>query len=337
MSTETKCEICGENHPFEFPNGLVATALRGDLVVFAGAGVSTEARRVYPNTFAESIAHELALKRNERALPFPEIMSRYEERFGRRQLLQRIRSRLDYMEGFPELLDTAARFHKELATAHFMSDIVTTNWDTLFEDYSAATPFVVPDDYAFWEVGRRKVFKLHGSMRNLGTIVATTRDYQRCYRRLRGGTIGATFKHMLATRSIVFIGYSFGDFDLNRLIAFVKREMGDVLPRSYLVTPHGYEGDDFPQDRVVRTDGTYFIERLKDAAINLGFMRPGRHLQSGDAAANQSQRSQSASRTQMERQESPAGNLHTRVSEWPAARVLSDSGPSTLRPLFGSP
>jgi hypothetical protein len=178
------------------------------------------------------------------------------------------------MRGFPELLNIAARFHSEIATAFFLRDIVTTNWDTLFEEYASATPFVVPDDYASWGLGERKVFKLHGSIHNLSTIVATERDYARCYRRLRGGTIGATFKHMLATRSVVFVGYSFGDSDLNRLLTFVKREMGDMLPRSYLVTPHGYEGSDFPEDRVIVTDGTYFIRRLKEAVVDLQLMRP---------------------------------------------------------------
>jgi hypothetical protein len=89
----------------------------------------------------------------------------------------------------------------------------------------------------------RKVFKLHGSMNNLSTLVITTKDYKQCDRRLRTRQIGATLKHMLATKQVTFIGYSFGDPDLNSLLRFMRRELKDVLPRSWLLTPHGRDDD----------------------------------------------------------------------------------------------
>lgn len=161
-----------------------------------------------------------------------------------------------------------------ISTAFFLEQVVTTNWDTFFEEYSGATPIVVPEDYAFWDVPGRKVFKLHGSMHNLGTIVATAEDYEKCYRRLRDGVVGASLRHLLATKQVVFIGYSFSDSDLNRILRFLKKELADVIPRSYVVSPHGYAGTDFAQDRVIQTDGAYFIQMLKEAAVALGRMRP---------------------------------------------------------------
>lgn len=268
------CAHCGQNHPFEMPEEILSAAAEGKLVLFAGAGVSTESRQVDRNTFVERIAAELRYEPGP--LNFPEVMSDYERQFGRPQLLQRIRERLDYIKAFPEVLGWATRFHHALATAYFLDHIITTNWDTYFEDITAATPIVVPADYAFWDLPGRKVFKLHGSMHNVGTIVATKEDYDRCYRRLRTGVIGASLKHLLATKRALFIGYSFGDSDLNRIFAFLKRELADVLPRSYLVTPHGYGGPLFPRERVITTDGTYFIEKLKAAAAERGWIRPDR-------------------------------------------------------------
>lgn len=266
------CSDCGGDHPFELPPELLKAALKKKLVIFAGAGVSTESRRVFPQTFAEEIAGELGGTVGDRT--FPEVMTSYEDKFGRRQLLQRIWHRFDYMNGFPDLLTTATRFHTQLATAFFLDEIVTTNWDTHFEEYTAAIPVVIREDYAFSDISGRKVFKLHGSMHNLSTIVATESDYDKCYKRLRTGTIGATLKHLLATKRVVFVGYSFGDPDLNRILSFMRSELADILPRSFVVTPHGYDGDDFPQDRIIRTDGAYFIRKLKDAAVDLELMRP---------------------------------------------------------------
>jgi hypothetical protein len=267
------CSECGEDHPFEMPPELLESALSRNLVVFAGAGISTESRRAIGSTFADSIRHELGIAPVP-STPFSRLMTAYEQRFGRRQLLQQIRARLEYMKGFADLQRAATRFHRELATAFFLDEIVTTNWDTYFEDYSGAIPIVIPDDYAYWDVRGRKVFKLHGSMHNLSTITATEADYARCYRRLRSGTIGSTLKHLIATKRVLFVGYSFGDEDLSRVLRFMQRELGDVLPRSFVATPHGYQGDALPQDRVIKTDGTHFLRVLKAMAVERGAMRP---------------------------------------------------------------
>jgi hypothetical protein len=255
---------------FEMPEELTNAAFSGRLVVFAGAGVSTESSSVGGH-FLGRVTEELGL---EDADAFPAVMTAYESRHGRARLLQRIREHIDYVEGFPELWRRSTRFHHTLATAFFLDQIITTNWDTYFEDVSASIPIVVPSDYAFWDLPGRKVFKLHGSLNNLSSIVATDDDYDRCYRRLRTGVIGATLKHLLATKRAVFIGYSFGDPDLNRILRFLRREMADVLPRSYLVTPHGYNGSEFPADRVINTDGSYFVHKLKEAAVEANLMRP---------------------------------------------------------------
>lgn len=272
LSGHEGCSVCGLDLPFELPDDLLEAAINGKVVIFAGAGVSTESRRVYRSTLAEDAAREAGV--DAAALTFPAIMSVYEDRFGRPGLLQKVRDRLEYIRTYPDLEMVATRFHRELATAYFLDQIVTTNWDTYFEDHTAATPIVIAKDYAFWDLDGRKVIKLHGSMRNLGTIIATERDYKECYRALRTGPIGGTFRHILATKRIVFVGYSFGDSDLNRILGFVRKEMADVLPRSYIVSPHGYTGKDFPPERVIKTDGAHFIRVLKQAAVNEGALIP---------------------------------------------------------------
>src|SRR5207249_3991122 len=153
--TGDACMICGEYHAFEMPEDVITAALDRRLVIFAGAGISTESRRVIPHTWAEGIATELGLRSND--TNFPKLMTEYTDRYGRAQLLQRIRERLDYIKAFPELLRTATLFHRELATAFFLDQIITTNWDTYFEAYADATPIVIPADYAFWDLAGRKV------------------------------------------------------------------------------------------------------------------------------------------------------------------------------------
>ena len=152
-----------------------------------------------------------------------------------------------------------------------VENIVTTNWDTNFEDVCGATPIVVPDDYAFWDMPGRKVFKIHGSITNWGSIVATEADYRRCYRRLRDGVIGASLKHLLATKRAVFVGYSLRDEDFSRLYGFLRREMGEVLPRSYIVTlDPRINRATHPDSTVIYTSGEYFLEAIVDRFLEEG-------------------------------------------------------------------
>lgn len=205
--------MCGSHVPFDFPESLLEAFQARKVVVFAGAGISTESRKVYPHTLHDEALDEAGTIARDVDLSFPAAMSAVVARRGKPRLLRMIQRRLDYVSSFPELELLATEFHEELGTIRFIEEIVTTNWDTYFEDRARCVPFVVPSDYAFWDFPGRKVFKIHGSITNLGTIVATEDDYQRSAEALRSGVIGSTLKHLLATKVAVFVGYSWRDED----------------------------------------------------------------------------------------------------------------------------
>jgi hypothetical protein len=265
---ETECEICRNNLPFEMPAEIVDACIDGRLVVFVGAGCSTETRAVLQDTFYERVASEIG--EADRTKSFPDLMSDYVAQKGRRLLLQRIKERFDYIDSFPELRRTATRFHSELATLFYVRDIVTTNWDPYFEQETGALPLVTDKDFALWDLPGRKVFKIHGSIYNVGSIVATREDYDRCYRALNRNVLGATLKHLLATKTVLFLGYSFGDSDFNRIYGFLERQMADVLPRSYVVTLDKSPSTGIRGAHVINTDATYFIRQLKAELLPRG-------------------------------------------------------------------
>jgi hypothetical protein len=100
-----------------------------------------------------------------------------------------------------------------MSTIWQFSDIVTTNWDDFFERECLALPFVAPEDFVFWGVPGRRVLKIHGSMLNLGSIVATREDYTACSEKLTANLIGGSLKHILGIHTAVFVGYSLRDDD----------------------------------------------------------------------------------------------------------------------------
>ena len=265
------CVLCKNNHEFSIGDELMGELLTGKVTVFAGAGISTETRNVLKATFYESVAADIG--KNEPYPAFPELMEEYcRQPNGRLKLLSRIKERFDQVNSFPELTRSATRFHRELGTFFPIRNIVTTNWDTYFEDYCKATPFVTDPDLAFWEAADRRVLKIHGSVTNYGSIVATTQDYQQCQNRLTSGLIGATLKTILATQTVVFIGYSLSDSDFSAIYDFVKTQMNALHKQAYVITPFIEECEKFRSAGFlpIQTDGSYFISHVKAHAVAQG-------------------------------------------------------------------
>jgi NAD-dependent SIR2 family protein deacetylase len=275
MTTEPKCEcaFCKNDLPFTLPPEIVDACCKRDLVVFAGAGISTENDVVFPSTLYEDIVEALGLDPAEE-LEFEDVMGQFCDTHGKAELLKRIKQRFDYIDAFPELRRSATRFHKELGTIPCIDTIITTNWDPYFELITGAFPMVSDQDYAFWDLPNRRVFKIHGSMATPSSIVATTRDYRTHYAHLKTAALGGSLRHILATKTVVFIGYSLRDSDFKKIYGFLRRNMQDVLPRSYVVTTSGTLATLASNSSIIHTDGTFFLKTLKDSLVDAGVMSP---------------------------------------------------------------
>lgn len=269
-----RCEVCSNNHPFEIPGSLYDDLVKGNVVIFAGAGVSTESAQGFPRKFIDEIRDELGDAVATDTL-FPDVMSAYcASPNGRAKLLRKIRERLNYVRSFPQLYRMVTSFHRELSTVPFINTIVTTNWDTYFEQECGAVPFVSAEDYAFAEVPGRKVFKIHGSIDSYGSIVATRGDYERCYKSLRTGLLGSTLKLLLATKTVVYVGFSFADDDFIRILDALTSEMRGLLPHSYIVTLGNSNKDRYLERGLtsIYTDATFFVSKLKERLVAEGQM-----------------------------------------------------------------
>jgi NAD-dependent SIR2 family protein deacetylase len=282
-----ECERCKLRRPFELPSEIVSACKSGTLIVFAGAGVSTESVTVYPYAFYQEIKDELKIPKKEK-ISFPKLMSLYcSQPHSRKDLLQAIKKRIDYVKTFPELYADATEFHRELSTIPHLDEIFTTNWDDFFERECAATPIVTGQDFAvLQDVPGRKVFKLHGSIYNYGSIVATEEDYRNCYRRLSTGIVGAKLKMILMSKTLVFLGFSFDDEDFQRLYRLLSKDVAGLMPRSYVVTL-----DEKAKEKLdtlginaipIITSAGFFVESLKKKLVEDRFMLPDQQYEDID-------------------------------------------------------
>jgi len=268
------CESCNNNLSFDLPEEIIDAIKQRRLVVFAGAGISTESKNIFIDSLYDEFRYELMLD-NDDFPEFPDLISKYcKQPEGRKKFLQKVKFRFDYVQQFKELYRRSSQFHKLLAPIHQIDTVVTTNWDDFFEKECGAIPIVTPEDFAFFDIPGRKVFKIHGSINNIGSIIASKEDYNKCYKNLSKGVIGSYLKMLLATKVILFIGYSFKDFDFVKIYDFIKKEMKELLPHSYLVTL-----DDTAKDRlsnnkitIIQADGCSFMKTIKNKLIEEKFL-----------------------------------------------------------------
>ena len=268
---EPNCIHCGLDYEFEMPDGLVDVAHRRGLVIFAGAGISTEVSTVFPRTVLEMAADALGVPRDKMS-SFPDTLQEYQNRFGRTPLVKMIKTKLDFIDSFDELRYHARRFHRELATMPYLQDILTTNWDTYFEEECDATPFVSGNDIALYDMPGRRVLKIHGSISNLGSLVATEDDYAKRLEDLGSNVMGGLLRQLLSTKTLVFVGYSLTDWNFRRLYEALLADMREFAPRAYVVSPHAAEAVNDLGMTVIKTSGVKFLREVKKALIGPCFI-----------------------------------------------------------------
>jgi len=266
------CVECGEDVDVPIPSRLVEAAHAGQVLLFVGSGASTESHNVMPDTFYDTVA--AAIGRQDDELPFPDLMSAYVARHSRSELITAFYGRYNYINTFPELHRRATRFQDNVGQVPFFREIVTTNWDDYFERRTGAVPLVVGPDFDYWDLHQRKVLKIHGSMLNPGSIVATRAEYDASLERLRSGALGAAVRHLMATRSVVFVGYSLRDDDIRDVTQALRTDLGAAARPCYFVHPRADFVPPIDNAEVINTSASWFVKLLDDALVDADILLP---------------------------------------------------------------
>lgn len=148
-----------------------------------------------------------------------------------------------------------------------ITDVITTNWDDLFQQECRFSPFTYDSDLAFWDAAKRRVMKIHGSISNFGSLVATTEDYKLSFRRLNDGPLGAQLKSLIARKTVIYVGYSLSDENYLRLLGNISKMMEGNIRQSYFVSPR-IDKNKLARAPIslipVETDGTYFFTKMRE-------------------------------------------------------------------------
>jgi len=162
----------------------------------------------------------------------PVVAQRYEQKFGRVQLIEAIREALHPDKARP------GAAHRAFVQLPF-DTIYTTSFDLLLEDaYTQATrPFrsLVGELQLPFHAGQTasSIVKMHGDLRHEEHIIITQKDYDDFMDRYP--VVARHLSAMLITRTPLFIGYSLSDPDFANIRHVVRSRLGAFERMAYVV------------------------------------------------------------------------------------------------------
>ncbi|NDI98707.1 hypothetical protein GWA97_06435 [Flavobacterium sp. LaA7.5] len=198
------------------------------LVVFAGAGISIDAGVPGWGKLIEEIKNDLDLPGNEvDYLKIPQIY--YNER-QEKEYIEKIRKVLKHKKLRHN------EIHEEIFELH-PEHILTTNFEDLLEQVinKKSLPFsVVKEDKDLpYSHNTKLLVKIHGDLDNTDFVLKED-DYLNYS--INHPLIEAFIKSTFASKVVLFIGYSYNDYNLKQIIHNVRNILGNSFQNAYLLS-----------------------------------------------------------------------------------------------------
>ena len=196
---------------------------KGKLVVFVGAGVSKNSGLPEWKELIKDYAEYRGIKEftSKEYLTIPEeVFERYgslkyyeiaEKRFSGKYVPNSIHRILDEMD---------------------LTYIITTNYDTLIEDQIKNLQIVSKDEDLPYTNSNRMLIKMHGDFKNKN-IVLKKSDYDNYEKNFQ--LISTLIKGLFTTNTILFIGYSYNDTNVQQIMNWIKEILKEETRKAFLV------------------------------------------------------------------------------------------------------
>ena len=249
----------------------------GKCVLFLGAGASYGDKGEKGVPKAAELAKELSekLKRNynfriSKDAGLPKIAQCFEAQTDRETLEK-------YIKGEIGKIKDPLKIHKIITNLPVnlpVKIIITTNYDQLLEtqfdeDVGAIDYKTIIDDEELienWNDQDVMIMKIHGSIESAKKLVITEDDYVDSLS--RETLIKHALRFIMATKTILFIGYSLADYDIRVLLKQIAPQKSERASH-YLIQDAKINPKDFSHWKgkgieAYRMEGTKFLESLRN-------------------------------------------------------------------------
>jgi hypothetical protein len=238
---------------------------RGEALLWVGSGFSLYAG--YPSGWGlVQILHD-GLTPSQKLLLNPnDPLPRYAEQYitlhdGRRNELTR-----ELMRVFTAPAKSLAT-HELLTKVSFIDEIVTTNYDTLFEQAYGHRLHKVTQgkNIPFGEPNKVTLYKVHGDFQDPDSLVIAEKDFTNFFRK-QDEMLWTGLKALMAKRHLVFVGYSLEDPNVKELFEWINTSLGGQMREAFFIAP---DQNELTQKRLSQNKLTYidstgeqFVEEL---------------------------------------------------------------------------
>ena len=196
---------------------------KGKLIVFVGAGVSKNSGLPDWKELIKDYAEYRGIKEftSKQFLTIPEEVF---ERFGSLKYYEIAEKRFSgkYVP------NSIHRILKKMNLTY----IVTTNYDTLIEDEIKNLQIVSKDEDLPYTNSNRMLIKMHGDFKNKN-IVLKKSDYDNYEKNFP--LISTLIKGLFTTNTILFIGYSYNDVNVQQIMNWIKEILKEKTRKAFLV------------------------------------------------------------------------------------------------------
>ncbi len=203
------------------PNTLIDAVTRREVVLFAGAGISYSALKIGAIEIRDAIGAEI-----QKDYPSYDFTKRSVEDVCDEYAA--LNDQITLVFKLAELIpQNAAPLESHIAAVQSFRYIVTTNWDLLFEAAARQLGMryqVLSEnaDAPAFSFDSHNLLKIHGSVDKPRSLVATSDDYEN-YPDTHDALLDRVAA-LLATNTVLFVGYGLHDEHLRRLLARIRSQ-----------------------------------------------------------------------------------------------------------------
>ena len=212
-----------------------------EVVLFVGAGFSINAGYPSGEKLCKRIFDDLSdtekTEINEK-LQLPELTEEFVQiRGNSRNSLITILKEI-YGKSAISLSD-----HEKVKSIPHFSNIITTNYDTLFETvYKESCNVIFKDDHCTYiDKSKANIFKIHGDLSDPNSVIITKSDYTHFFDSQKQTIFWNKIKDIIATYNVLFIGYSFEDNNIISIVEKIKVSLGLNTKEMFLIAPNWKE------------------------------------------------------------------------------------------------
>ena len=249
----------GRRHPNKSLDKLIQAIRNGEVVLWVGSGFSKGSGYPSGNELSEIIKGELT--------------SQEQEILGKKFNLDDVAEEFCLLRSRDELIKILQDIFKkepfDLKNPEMVANIpqikylITTNYDHLFEKVYENDIYKVVNDSDIPGIpnfGKVILYKIHGDIDDPDSIVITKRDYLSFYQEGKDKLVWAQIRSLLARYSVLLVGYSFEDSDIQYIFEDVIGKLGDHHKDIYLVSPN------FPSHKLSDLSRRYSIQYINSSA-----------------------------------------------------------------------